>query len=665
MTNSQANLSQTKKQGAVEEFINKRLVPILQKLSGNKYLRSMMEGFYVTLPIIIFSSLIGLIMWIPPAIYHKWAWNTTTMQCLSTMYTFTMGIVTIWFASGIAIALAKKLDKRLPDDRKMNFIMVGFAGAMAIILLSGVINYDAKGNAGAILNISYLGSSGMIMGIIVGLTLPWIFYWALYWNITIRLPKAVPQGVSQSFADIIPLALALIPYWLIGFTYMHFQSQTLTQGLFTLIKPLIHSSDSYGALIGIAFATALIWFCGIHGPSVTRPFLVPFMTQNLNDNHQLIIHGGHATHILTYQMSYDFTSTIGGTGATLVIPLLFILFAKSKQAKAVGIASIIPVFFQVNEPLLFGAPMILNPIMLLPFLVIPILNICLFKFFVINLGMNAQSVSVPWSTPAVVGLYLGTSLDPKSFLLFFSFLLLDGVLWLPFLLIYDKVLCGQEITKMALSGEEAPLHYNIMTKWRYHTVLLFRNKESLKYEKDLTQLRLLKDDIALNRNIRQEAKAQRRLILIQERLDRKAEIAAKKSAANQEHIGPVVKVEAITNKLNKKIRNVLILCYGAGTSAMFANSCSQGAKLLGKDQEYNFSSSSYGNHRNKMEKSDLVILSPQLRIYKDEILEDAKHYKLKIHNIDAQNYIGLAQKPEGAIEYVEGIWKQSFTSNTE
>ncbi len=661
MTSSKTNLSQ-KKQGVVEEFINKRLVPILQKLSGNKYLRSMMEGFYVTLPIIIFSSLIGLIMWIPPAIQSNWKWNKTTTECLSTMYTFTMGIVTIWFASGIAIAFSKKLDKRLPDDRKMNTIIVGFAGAMAIILLSGVINFDALGNAGTTLNISYLASQGMIMGIVVGLTLPWIFYWCLYWNITIRLPKAVPQGVSQSFADIIPLAFALIPYWLIGFSYMHFSGQTLTQGLFQLIKPLIHSSDSYGALIGIAFATALIWFCGIHGPSVTRPFLVPFMTQNLNDNHQAIIHGGHATHILTYQMSYDFTSTIGGTGATLVIPLLFILFAKSKQAKAVGIASIVPVFFQVNEPLLFGAPMILNPIMLLPFLIIPILNICLFKFFVIDLGMQAQSVAVPWSTPAIFGLYLGTSLDPKAFLLFASFILLDAVLWLPFLLIYDKVLCGQEVTKMEELGAEAPLHYNIVTKWRYHLALLFRTKGSPRYQTCQTQLLLLQDDIALNRQVRQEARTKRRVILTQERLDRKADIKARKI---NKHLHPVVAIEKVSQKINNKIRNVLILCYGAGTSAMFANSCSEGAKLLGKDKEYRFSASSYGNHRNKMEKSDLVILSPQLRIYKDEILEDAKHYKLQIHNIDAQNYIGLAQKPEGAMEYVEGIWKKNFKSSTE
>ncbi len=650
--------------GAVEEFINKRLVPVLQKISGNRYLRSMMEGFYVTLPIIIFSSLIGLIMWIPPAIQSNWHWNVQTTECLSTMYTFTMGIVTIWFASGIAVAFSKKLNTRLPDDRKINTIIAGFAGAMAIILLAGVINYNDKGVAGTTLNISYLASQGMIMGIIVGLTLPWIFYWTLYWNITIRLPKAVPQGVSQSFADIIPLAFALIPYWLIGFGYMQISDgKTITQGLFQLVKPLIHSSDSYPALIGIAFATALIWFCGIHGPSVTRPFLVPFMTKNLTDNQALINGHHHAIHILTYQMSYDFTSTIGGTGATLVVPLLFILFAKSKQAKAVGIASIIPVFFQVNEPLLFGAPMILNPIMLIPFLIIPIMNICIFKFFVINLGMNAQSVSVPWSTPAVIGLYLGTALDPRCFIMFAVFLLVDAVFWLPFLLVYDKVLCGQEVKKMEELGVEAPLHYNVVTRWKYHLAMLFSAKESPRYATTSTKLLLLKDDLALNREKRQEMRVKRHAILMQERRDRKAEIIANRTN-KKAHI-----VETITKVTNQKIagiRNVLILCYGAGTSAMFAHSCAQGAKLLGKDKEYTFSSSSYGNHRTKMEKSDLVILSPQLRIYKDEILKDAKEYNLKIHNIDAQNYINLAQKSEGAMRYVEGVWKENFeTSDSE
>ncbi len=134
----------------------------------------------------------------------------------------------------------------------------------------------------------------------------------------------------------------------------------------------------------------------------------------------------------------------GGTGATFIVPLLLILFMKSKQLKAVGKASIVPVAFAVNEPLLFGAPMILNPYMLIPFVAAGCVNVSVAKFFIDNVGMNGFSFVVPWATPAPIGIFITTNFQLIALVFVAIIILLDAIIYLPFLKAYDKLLCDQE-----------------------------------------------------------------------------------------------------------------------------------------------------------------------------------------------------------------------------
>lgn len=131
----------------------------------------------------------------------------------------------------------------------------------------------------------------------------------------------------------------------------------------------------------------------------------------------------------------------GGTGATFIVPLLLILFMKSKQLKAVGKASIVPVAFAVNEPLLFGAPMILNPYMLIPFVAAGCVNVSVAKFFIDNVGMNGFSFVVPWATPAPIGIFITTNFQLIALVFVAIIILLDAIIYLPFLKAYDKLLC--------------------------------------------------------------------------------------------------------------------------------------------------------------------------------------------------------------------------------
>ena len=131
----------------------------------------------------------------------------------------------------------------------------------------------------------------------------------------------------------------------------------------------------------------LFWFMGIHGPSVVKPALNAALFGNITTNLATLQAGGHPALALTENFG-NYIGELGGTGATFIVPIIFLLFMRSKQLKAVGKASVVPVMFAVNEPLLFAAPIILNPYFLIPFLFAPVANVLIGKFFIDFLGMN-------------------------------------------------------------------------------------------------------------------------------------------------------------------------------------------------------------------------------------------------------------------------------------
>lgn len=164
--------------------------------------------------------------------------------------------------------------------------------------------------------------------------------------------------------------------------------------------------------------------------------------------------GEHASNVLTVGLG-NFVGTMGGTGAILVVPFLFLLFAKLEQLKAVGKASFIPVSFAVNEPLLFATPIILNPYFFIPFLLAPIASVWTFKFFVDVLQMNSFMYVLPWATPAPIGLILGTGVSLLAVVLVFLLIAVDAIIYFPFIKAYDASLLEEETENAAIEELES------------------------------------------------------------------------------------------------------------------------------------------------------------------------------------------------------------------
>ncbi|HGA1510685.1 TPA: PTS transporter subunit EIIC, partial [Streptococcus suis] len=295
-----------------------------------------------------------------------------------------------------AKSLTDAFNRQLPKTNQINFISTMIASISGFLLLA------SDGIEGGFAN-GYMGTKGLLTAFLAAFITVNIYKVCVKNNVTIRMPDEVPPNVSQAFKDVIPYALSIFVLYGIDLVTRQFLGTNVAEAILKLFEPLFTAADGYVGITIIFGAYALFWFVGIHGPSIVEPAIAAITYANIETNFQLLQAGQHADKILT-SGTQMFIVTMGGTGATLVVPFMFMWLTKSKRNKAIGRASVVPTFFGVNEPILFGAPLVLNPVFFVPFILAPIANVWIFKFFVDTLKMNSFSVNLPWTTPGPLGI---------------------------------------------------------------------------------------------------------------------------------------------------------------------------------------------------------------------------------------------------------------------
>lgn len=421
-----------------------KMRPFFEKISNNPYLRSIRDGFLSCMPVILFSSMFLLVACLPNAWGFYWPDNINNI--LMKAYNYSMGILAVLMVSTIAKSLTDNINGKLPKITKINNVSTMIVSIICFLLISAD---SIKGGFSS----DYMGTKGLLAAFVVAFIVPNIYKVCVKNNITIKMPEEVPHNVSQTFADVIPLALSILFFWLFDLVFRSLIGMSFSAWILVALKPLFTAADGYLGLAIIYGAMAMFWFVGIHGPSIVEPAVTAIYIANVGANLKLYQAGQHASYVLTHGTSY-FVATLGGTGATLMLTVMFAFIAKSKQLKAVGRTSIVPVACAVNEPILFGAPIVLNPVFFIPFILTPIFNVWIFKFFVDNLGMNGFIYIIPWTTPAPIGLILGTGFAKLAFVLAPLLLLVDFVMYYPFFKVYDKQLVGEEALRTGKEVEE-------------------------------------------------------------------------------------------------------------------------------------------------------------------------------------------------------------------
>ncbi|CAG5791053.1 PTS system lactose-specific transporter subunit IIBC [Streptococcus pneumoniae] len=409
--------------------------PFFEKLSRNIYLRAIKDGFISSMPAVLFSSIFILIAAVPNIFGFKW--SDEQLAFILKPYSYSMGILALLVAGTTAKSLTDSVNTRsMEKTNQINYMSTFLAAVVGLLILA------ADPIEGGFAN-GLLGTRGLLTAFLAAFITVNIYKVCIKNNVTIRLPEEVPPNIAQVFKDVIPFALSVLSIYGLDLIVRNIFGTNVAESVGKILAPLFSATDGYIGLAIVFGAYAFFWFVGIHGPSVVEPLIVAISYANIEANVQLVQAGMHADKILN-PVTQTFVVTMGGTGATLVVPFMFMWLCKSKRNRIVGRASVVPTFFGVNEPILFGAPIVLNPIFFIPFVTAPIINVWIMKFFVDVLQMNSFSIILPWTTPAPIGIVMGTALAPLSFVLAITLIIIDTLIYYPFVKVYDHQILEEE-----------------------------------------------------------------------------------------------------------------------------------------------------------------------------------------------------------------------------
>lgn len=443
----------------VASFLDEKLSTPMARLSEQRHLRAIRDGIIATLPLIIVSSMFLVIAFLPNQLPADWGvtqFIKANAVKILLPYRMSMYIMSLYAVFGIGYSLARSY--------KLDGLSGGILSELAFLLTivptmmpdpTDALTSFIKANpdmaaigdvAGAyVIPATNLGSAGMFVGIICAFFAVEVYRFTQHSKFHITMPDQVPESVARSFEALTPtiivlLIMSTITMWL-GFD--------LHSLISTIIRPLISATDTLPFALLVVFLEMFFWSFGIHGSSVVYSLACPLWTSLLEQNTTAFAAGSVAPHIAA-EPFFQWFVQIGGSGCTIGLALLFLFAARSKYLKLLGRTGIIPVIFNINEPIIFGTPLILNPSLAIPFICIPLINVVI-AWVAMSLGLVGHVVAMaPWTLPGPVGAFLATGGDWRAAVLSVFLIVLSIVLYYPFFKMFDNKLLTEE------EGEEEP-----------------------------------------------------------------------------------------------------------------------------------------------------------------------------------------------------------------
>lgn len=425
-------------------------IPLAEKIGKNKYLISIRDGFLLTTPLLIIGSFFLLVANFP---INNWTefWarffgeNWTAYMAKPTNATF--DIMAILAVVGIAYSFSRelKVDK--------------LSGA-AVALVSWFILMPYKVSDGSVtlygIPLDWIGSKGIFIGIITAFVSVHIYAWVIKKGWIIKMPKGVPPAVTQSFAALVPSAVVLVIFFLVNSLLALTPYNNAFEFIFRFLQqPLLVLGNTLGAVLVAMGFQHFFWFFGINGGSIVgsimQPILTPLSIENL-----AAFQSGDALPNIINQQFYDLFTTFGGAGSTLSMLIAMIILCKSKRIKDLSKISFIPALFGINEPIIFGLPVVLNPTILIPFLLTPLINILISYFSMVSgLVPFTSGISIPWTTPVIVYGFLTTGW--RGALLQLILVILGVFIYMPFVKMMDKQYKNEELQASESSDDDISL----------------------------------------------------------------------------------------------------------------------------------------------------------------------------------------------------------------
>ncbi|OZU88261.1 PTS system, cellobiose-specific IIC component [Virgibacillus indicus] len=411
------------------EFLENMLLPVADKLNNNRYLSALRDGFMVALPLIIFGSIFVVIANFPflDKMISEEAF-TAYQNALGPASAATLSIMGLFVIIGIGY--------KLTEHYGGEAIYGGVVALSAFLILTPQVLEGVSG----VIPTAILGAEGMFLGIFTAFIAAELYRFFVQKDWTIKMPAGVPGAVAKSFSALIPITLTLTVFLVVRIIFSYTPFDTVQNFIYTIIQePLTALGSGLPATIIAVLLIQVFWFFGLHGQIIINSVFDPIWYALNDENLQAFQAGLELPNIVTKQFIDSFLVGMGGTGMTFAIIILIFMIGRSRQLKELGKLGAPAGIFNVNEPIIFGLPIVMNPLILIPWLVAPVV-VTIITYFAMSTGLvpPPAGIIVPWTTPPILSGFLATGNAWQGAVLQAFNLLVVVIIWWPFLKILDK-----------------------------------------------------------------------------------------------------------------------------------------------------------------------------------------------------------------------------------
>lgn len=420
-------------------WIEVKLMPVAFKMSNQRHMRAIRQGIVATLPLTIVGSFFVILLNLPITGYAEFI--EPYKAIVDVPFRFTVGILALYATYGMGAALAKSYD--LDEVGGGLLATVGFL-ISTVVPVQVTESVEGVIASGRYLNIASLSSSSLFGAIVASIISIEIYRIMKEKKITIKMPEGVPPEVSNSFAALLPALVIILLFWVLRH-FLNFDISALLSKLLMPLKDVLAGNSLIGGLITV-FLITFFWALGIHGPAIMGPVIRPIWDVSIAENMTEFTNGVVASNlpnIFTEQFLQWFV-WIGGAGTTLALVVLF-LTSKSKYLKSLGRLSLLPGLFNINEPIIFGAPIVMNPVLAIPFILAPLVLTTLSYFLTITGVIPLMMARLPFTMPSPVAAVMSTNWNLMAGVLVIINFVIALVIYYPFFKMFEKQQLSKEL----------------------------------------------------------------------------------------------------------------------------------------------------------------------------------------------------------------------------
>jgi len=459
------------------QFMERYIIPVATKIGTQKHLVAIRDGFISTMPVTMAGSVAVLLNAFIRDFPRNWGWDgfvdSAIIQFIiglnGHIWLGSLAIIAVIFSVTLGANIAKAYDvDPLPGSIvSLSAFIMGLTQSANLVreVASDALSADVievlteagitvtqigenlqlgMGGWGFFQFSAHFGGPGLFTALFSGLISVIIFSKLMLKNLVIKLPDGVPPAVSKAFAAIIPATIALYVMALINWAFGHFAGMPMITWIADTIQaPLLNLSQGFGAVILLVFLVHLLWFFGLHGTNILAPIFQTLYGTAMNENIN--------AHEMGLEIPFNWTAGSfeafvwpGGAGVTLVLIVAILLLSKRADSRTIGKLALAPGVFNINEPVMFGMPIVLNPIYMIPFILAPMATATI-AFFATQFGLvNPVVINVLWVMPAGISGFLGTAGDWRAIVLTVVNLAVAFIIWAPFVLAANKMEGAEE-----------------------------------------------------------------------------------------------------------------------------------------------------------------------------------------------------------------------------